>query len=241
MIVTSQPQFNTQDDMGLGDGIPTVPEWLHSSASSNQRAAVLDGLDVEDDVADAFTRLSHIFSRSQQSPMSSTRLHDLACFVAHRLLQPLQCKRNVEPMSSTYGCLRWALVLYMFILQGSTYFSHEVLQWDLTGRLMRHLERHRSPQATQVDLWLLGIGLVASAGTFAYEWFHPRASAAVIAHGIDEADHAIAIMKSVVWLDVPAVENIFRQHWDTLMIEITADQHGISVPEEHVSYLIPES
>ncbi|KAI6779382.1 uncharacterized protein J7T54_005196 [Emericellopsis cladophorae] len=46
MIVTGAPQFDTQDDAGIGDGIPTLSDWQIDAASLQHSVPSLDRLEI---------------------------------------------------------------------------------------------------------------------------------------------------------------------------------------------------
>src|SRR4051812_2550808 len=86
MLIMLGPQFETQDDFGEGPGIPPTPEWQSNPPDQQYELLELGGSEVDATVGDAFIRLRNIFRQAQRSPLAPTRLHDLACFVLHRLL-----------------------------------------------------------------------------------------------------------------------------------------------------------
>ncbi|KAJ5553489.1 hypothetical protein N7494_002867 [Penicillium frequentans] len=85
MLIMGHPQFDTQDDVGLGDGIPCIPEWQLDPTALNDLSG-FNNIDVDYDVWNVFIRLRSVLERSQRMPFSPTQLHDLTCFVVHRLL-----------------------------------------------------------------------------------------------------------------------------------------------------------
>lgn len=93
MLILACPQFGTQDDVGRGNGIPPPPEWqldFSSFALEEDLPRIFGrGVNVEDidyEVSNVFIRLHDVFYRAQTVPLPNTRLHDLTCFVVHRLL-----------------------------------------------------------------------------------------------------------------------------------------------------------
>ncbi|KAJ0421364.1 hypothetical protein BJY00DRAFT_111559 [Aspergillus carlsbadensis] len=222
MLVMGHPQFNTQDDHGIGDGIAIVPEWqmdLTSTSNSNSNSISIAGstsssfqpefsrlineLDLELPVKNVLLRLRAAFDRAQHTPFQSTRLHDLTCFVIHRLLlsAPLsttqtQAQMQLQPQTSpATEAIRYAIILYMFIIHGPTYYSHAVIMDAIVSRFIASLtaldidvdldrdldttHRTRPPSPTththSLNIWCTAIGLVASAGTPSYTWFRRRA------------------------------------------------------------------
>ncbi|KAG9252403.1 uncharacterized protein F5Z01DRAFT_226766 [Emericellopsis atlantica] len=221
MIVTGVPQFDTQDDAGIGDGIPTLSDWQIDATSLQYNVPSLDNLDIADDVRDVFTRLTYIFWNASTTAMSNTRLHDLTCFVAHRLLRSEHGSSVGEP-SQISECLRVAMVLYIFMLQGPTYFSHAVMQNMLVCQLLDRLEGAMGGAPRQLwslEVWLLGVGMAASLGTDNRHRFLERARRTASVLGFGGTGDALAVMRSILWLERLHGEGIFRQSWDEALLE----------------------
>lgn len=221
MLVMGHPQFETQDDNGIGDGIPPIPEWQLEPRTLLDQSDWL-GLDMDFALWNVFFHLRAICQRAQRTPLSTTRLHDLTCFVVHRLLLS-GVPDGLDKQSATVSeCMRHGIVLYMFITQGPTYFSHAVILDALVDRFLENVDRLGSiPRVLVIhgslDLWLLAIGMVASAGTAKYQWFAERAQATFISLQIGSWEEVLARIKSVLWLDTPHGEGLFRPHWDVFL------------------------
>ncbi|KAH0284245.1 hypothetical protein KCU62_g8438, partial [Aureobasidium sp. EXF-3399] len=86
MLLTGGPQFETQDDYGTGRGIPSVPEWCLDPPIRRLDPSYFSDLMTDKAVWNVFIRLRNVFERAQVVPLSTTKLHDLTCFVLHRLL-----------------------------------------------------------------------------------------------------------------------------------------------------------
>ncbi|KAJ5585397.1 uncharacterized protein N7459_005197, partial [Penicillium hispanicum] len=218
MLIMGHPQFETQDDAGIGDGIPPIPEW--QLVSTTLQADILDlmSLGIDQEVMNVFTRLRNVFQRAQQILFPSTRLHDLTCFVIHRLLPSSPVGSN--PQSSPINeCIRYAIILYMFIIQGPTYYSHAVILKTIVCRFLDNLEQVASlfcvPDSLYV--WLLSIGMVASDDPAHHQWYFERAQAAASSLQISTCDDALLHVKSVLWLDLLQTEDIFRAPWDAVI------------------------
>lgn len=221
MLVMGHPQFETQDDDGIGYGIPPIPEWQLEHGALLKQPDWL-GLDIDFAVWNVFFRLRTIFQRAQRTPLSTTRLHDLTCFVVHRLLSSAPADTMHTQSSTCSECIRYGIILYMFITQGPTYFSHAVILDALVDRFMEHVDRLGSiPRVLVIhgslDLWLLAIGMVASSGTAKYQWFAEKAQATFTSLHMGSWDEVLARIKSVLWLDTPRGESIFRPHWDAFL------------------------
>ncbi|KAH6850436.1 hypothetical protein B0I37DRAFT_404266 [Chaetomium sp. MPI-CAGE-AT-0009] len=237
MLIMGHPQFDTQDDMGTGNGIPPTTEWQLSSAAIQEAPPELSCLDTDWGVKEVFIRLRSVFQRAQKIPLTSTRLHDLACFVIHRLLPSAPDMANeTEPLTE---CVRYAIILYMFIMQGPTYFTHAVIFSQILGRFVGHLQRREQDTQDPIGVWFLAVGMVASTGTPHYSWFRDISRAAVVALNLNTWDDASAHIKNVLWLEARQGESIFRPHWDAIF-------NGTSCPEPsdlavHASPTIPSA
>ncbi|PLB49120.1 hypothetical protein P170DRAFT_357447 [Aspergillus steynii IBT 23096] len=220
MIVTGRPQFDTQDDLGTGDGIPPIPEWQLDSTTHDDLSD-LGTIEVDDAVKNVLIRLRNAFGRAQQIPLPSTRLHDLTCFVVHRLLLsvPNLTDSQLSPSPIT-ECIRYATVLYMFAIQGPLYFSHAVILNMIVTRLMdnlKQLDLTGSVHDDSLDTWFFAIGMVASTGTPQYQWFMNRAKALTASLQISDWSDVFTRVKNVLWLELPQGEDTFRPHWETVL------------------------
>ncbi|KAK4157558.1 hypothetical protein C8A00DRAFT_29561 [Chaetomidium leptoderma] len=227
MLIMGHPQFQTQDDAGGGHGIPPTPEWQLDPTALQAGLPELDGAEIDCEVRNVFTRLRNAFHRRRRLPLPSARLHDLTCFVIHRLLHPASGTTEQQQSSSLTESLRCAIILYMFIIQGPTYFSHAVIFHQFLTRLVAHLKEMESTQDITYDsihVWFLAVGMVSSTGTPHYPWFMERARAATASLQLSSWDNVLVHIKSVLWLETVHGEDIFRPHWDALL-------HGASPPE----------
>ncbi|KAK1829725.1 hypothetical protein QBC39DRAFT_122877 [Podospora conica] len=231
LLITGHPQFETQDDEGVGDGIPPIAGWEidSSAAAEGMGMAELDEVAVDPGVANVFVRLRHVLKRAGRAPsrFPTTRLHDLTCFVVHRLLRlsPSRARGDASPPSPSPSpspiseCLRYAMVLFMLIIQGPTYYSHAVLQDVIVARLRDQLEMAASEYRVYgpIDVWILAVAMVSSAGTAPYAQFAARgcevAASLELRNGID----AIEVVKGVLWLPTVSCEGIFQSHWDAVL------------------------
>jgi hypothetical protein len=219
MLVMGQPQFRTQDDMGLGDGIPPIPEWQLDSTGCQDDSFELPPVEVDDIVRNVFTRLRSVFRMAQSIPLTPTRLHDLTCFVIHRLLLSAPDATSADSSPPMTECIRYAIVLYMFIIQGPTYFSHVVIFNMIVNRLMHHLGRLEFTRRAydSLDVWLHAVGLAASARTAQYPWFTERAGVIASFIPLSSWNEVLVCLKSVLWLDTPQGQEIFQPHWDAIL------------------------
>jgi len=215
MLVMGHPQFKAQDDDGIGDGIPPIPEWRLDAHDADQSNDWLGGASIDSDLMSVFSRLCNIFQRAQSISLTSTRLHDLICFVLHRLLLPLS-ETTPRHGSAATECIRYATVLYLFIIQGPTYYTHAVLFNTIISRLVENLNCSESLPGTESSLtvWLLTVGLVASNGTVHHDWFTQQIRDLASSLQISHWEDALLHMRQLLWLDTPHVVSLFRPHWD---------------------------
>ncbi|KAJ5628080.1 hypothetical protein N7490_010308 [Penicillium lividum] len=216
MLIMGHPQFDTQDDVGLGDGIPCIPEWQLDTAA-------IDGLfgfnntDVDYDVWNVFIRLRSVLERSHLMPFSSTQLHDLTCYVIHRLLRPTPNTENTHPSPITES-LRYAIIIYMLIVQGPTYYSHAVIMNTMVTRFVEFFRQlELAPRVyDSLDVWFISIGLLTTMGTSNYAWFVEKAQTVSAYLQLDDFNDALVQIKSVLWLETPRADENFRSHWDNI-------------------------
>ncbi|KAI9900982.1 hypothetical protein N3K66_005244 [Trichothecium roseum] len=229
MLVMGHPQFQTQDDWGTGDGIPPIPEWqLDNVAHHDDFAIAASGLagalngDVQ--VKNVLMRLRNIFRRAQTTPLEPTRLHDLTSFVIHRLLSSKpgtggdNGNNGNDPLAQSdpvTECIRYATILYMFILQGPTYYSHEHMMSAISFDLKEQLQLFSSGSEMDysIHIWLLAVGMVASTGSPNHGWFLEEARGLVSTLQIDGWQEVFDHIKSVLWLDLLHSEHVFQSHW----------------------------
>lgn len=223
MLIMGHPQFETQDDVGVGDGIPPIPEWQLDSTALHEDLSEISSIDVDYAVRNVFIRLRNVFQQAQRIPFPTTRLHDLTCFVVHRLLLSTSDTANSQSSPIT-ECIRYAIILYMFIIQGPTYYSHAVILNMIVVRFIEHLEQLESTPRVfgSIDLWLLAVGMVASTGTTHYQRFMERIGAMAASLQVGNWNDALDRIKSVLWLETLQGEYIFRLHWNTTLT--AADQ-----------------
>ena len=217
MLVTGHPQFETQDDMGIGDGVSAIPEWQLDSNSSFNASSALNSIELDFEVENVIVRLRNVFERVPNIPLPPTRFHDLTCFVIHRLLLTAP-KTDNDQSSPTTECFRYAIILYMFIIQGPTYYSHAVIFNNMLARLVEHLQQisTRIHVSELVQVWLLTVGMTASAGTDSYLWFVQRSRAVADTLQITHWSEVLISIQNVLWLETARSESHFRPHWDDI-------------------------
>ncbi|KAG0160173.1 Fungal transcriptional regulatory protein, N-terminal [Penicillium digitatum] len=217
MLIMGHPQFETQDDFGIGDGIPPIPEWQFDSTVLDDQLFDLSNIEVEYAVKNVLSRLRSIFHRVRNMPFQATQLHDLTCFVIHRLLLSAPATTISLPSPITES-IRCGVIIYMFIAQGPTYYSHAVILNTIMIRFMENLEHLTSISRVydSLDVWFAAVGMVASAGTPHHRWFMSRAREIAVALNLENFDVILFHIKSVLWLEKPQSEDLVRSHWDNI-------------------------
>lgn len=226
MVVMQSPQFTVQDRLGDGEGIAPIPQW--HQATPNNRSHItsqLDNFSLDPAISDTFFRLHSLLHDPQLFAMSSTDLHDLACYVLHKLLsEPIQSGNLDDFLPSVASeCLRYAMALYVLIIHGPAYFPHSELQYNTTMRLKHHLDKYFAlpqPEHDELGLWLLSIGAVASENTNNSGWYMTQARRIAIALNVSTWEEIKNHLQKVLWFDIQHAEYDFQRHW-TEIFEIT--------------------
>ena len=201
MLVNGAPQFPTQDDSGLGNGVSTTPRWYLASAKSNTQAASFGDSDIYPAVADILRRLRHIFHGRPLPVLTSTELHDLTCFVLHKLLLLPVLSTNNDKYSAISECLRYAMALYMLIIHGTTYYSHAHLANSMLMQLKEHLGHLAETDygCGPLQLWILSVGMVSAIGTRDCSWFTKESCSAAAFLGLQTWEDILAQLETVLW------------------------------------------
>lgn len=217
MLVMGHPQFETQDDSGVGHGIPPVSEWQLDFSPIQDDIAKFTDVEVDFEVRNVFLRLRNIFKRADQVPFPTTQLHDLTCFVVHRLLLTIT-DVTASLSSPMTECVRYAIILYMFIIHGPTYYSHAVILNSMIIRFIQHLDQLEEKARSDglLDVWLVAVGMVSSTGTAHHPWFVGRARVVAESIPLKNWEESLIRIKSILWLETPQGEDIFRPHWDAI-------------------------
>jgi hypothetical protein len=240
MLVMGHPQFETQDDLGFGEGVPSIPEWQRDATKNSERWDELGTIGIDYQVANVFFRLHSVFENAQGTQLSSTKVHDLTCFVVHRLLLTAPADPEISYNSHMTECVRYAIILYMFTIQGPTYYSHAVILSAMVIRLHRHIESLEwNPRSYgPLDIWIALVGMAASAGDDRFHnWFVDRAQTVCNYLRLEGSSHVLARMRTILWLDLPHSEAIFRPHCD----EIFGAKRPLVETSENISLLTVSS
>jgi hypothetical protein len=195
LLVTEAPQFEIQDDMGVGTGIETPDRWKLALPAPIASPEEL----VDPELANITARLRTIF----QTPLTNTELDDLTSFVVHKLL----LLPSGPPL---FECLRLGLVLSMLIAHGTTYYSHDAFVITILSKIRCQLEllyptAHSEPA---FHVWIL-LTCMAAAPPYLpdqREWFREQASALC-----QPWDETVAAMRGILWIETS--EAIFHRQW----------------------------
>jgi len=211
------PQFQTQDDAGIGDGISPVPEWQLELTSPHEDLLEVGDIITDPVVLNVFARLRNILQRAHQMPFPTTQLHDLTCFTVHRLLSSIS-DPIVSLTSPLTECIRYGILLFMFTIQGPTYYSHAVIFNTFARQFTANLKPLNSVPRVygSLDIWLYSVGMVASVGTADYQWYTAKARDIAAYIQVVDGDEAMDCVKSVLWLEAPHADGVFRHHWNAI-------------------------
>ncbi|KAG9234983.1 hypothetical protein BJ875DRAFT_287337 [Amylocarpus encephaloides] len=224
MIVMGAPQFPTQDDAGNGDGVSAIPIWVEFSSEIPPCVYFpeFEDLGIDPLLQKMLSRLQRLFrqcsapsSSGYITEISTTDLHDLTCFVLHRLLS-LPCSPDTPFQSNIISeCVRSAMSIYMLIIHGPTYYSHATLLASQVCRLRGHLLEYPNIDG-RLNIWFLSIGMVGSQETNMDPWFFDQLITTALSMGISTWEEVCTFLKSVLWLDIPRAR-IFRQLWEEIL------------------------
>ena len=218
MIIMQTPQFLAQDEHGPVDGIAPILSWYQATNNINTSVpTVLHTPLLDPEIADVLCRLHNLFDSSQYN-LSSNNLHDLTCYVIHKLLlwEPKLQTDSVMCDLTASSIVRHATVLYLLIIHGPTYFSHARLQYATALKLQAQMEYSWLNMLFNhgaLTLWLLSVGMVASDGIPEGQWFMSQAQKAAEALDLWTWDDVIVRLRGIVWLDSTAAEQLFQEKW----------------------------
>jgi hypothetical protein len=203
LLVTGSPQFETQDDFGRGNGICALQQWQFpiSIEDENQSLLDFDTLSLDPIVGNIANRLRSILH--SPTTISATDLHDLTCFILHRLLSLPPLASVDSPSSYTSECMRYAISAYMFIIHGPTYYSHLHVLNTLIIQLKFHLSLMLSLGGCQDSLllWFLSVGVIASTGTNESRWFRIEARTVAETLGVQRWEDIEVHLRRILWLE----------------------------------------
>ena len=204
MLVMGHPQFDIQDDNDDSPLVPHVLEW-----DDDQTTQWL-GQAIDPFVRGLLLRLRGIFHSPKSHIMTSTRLHDLTCYVIHQLL--LAPGNANETLSE---CVRYGIILYMFVIHGTTYYSHHLMLETIVDRLLHHLGEAEAISDSLI-VWLTAVGLVGATDTKQYPRFREMAISNAERLQVTGWDEILVHLQLVLWLPREDKLQLFRSHWDAI-------------------------
>ncbi|KAM0425782.1 hypothetical protein ACHAPT_009032 [Fusarium lateritium] len=216
MLVTGAPQFPIQDDLGIGDGVCPTLQWLLASPDLESPSEAIDDLDIDPAMADILTRLRSI--SQEASNLSGTELHDLTCFVVHKLLLlPPHSTEDLQ-QSAISESLRYAMALYMLIIHGTTYYSDIGLVMTIMPQFRRYLEVlvGSSEVDESLKLWIFSVGMVSSIDPINRKWFTEQACRTATALKIQTWEDVLVQLKRTLWMETPRGA-IFQKQWEDIL------------------------
>ncbi|UKZ97060.1 uncharacterized protein TrAFT101_011829 [Trichoderma asperellum] len=229
MLVMGAPQFPAKDDFGHGDGISPIPQWQLVSADAEAPDGIFDDLNINPALGSILSRLRTIFQDPRHSNLTNTALHDLTCYVIHRLLL-LPPLIDENPMHSAASeCLRYAAALYMLIIHGTTYYSHAGLAHILIFQLRYNLTVLAGTNYMYEPhiIWALSVGMVSTIGREGHQWFLEQSSTVSETLNLTTWEDVLMRLHSILWIRVPQ-EELFRQTWKEVFEFVT--KRGQQVP-----------
>ncbi|KAK0390584.1 hypothetical protein NLU13_0088 [Sarocladium strictum] len=218
MLVTGSPQFPTQDDAGQGDGIDPTAQWQSVSDESDGMGHLFGDDDLDPAMSIILVRLRTIFYRQRETALTSTDMHDLTLFVIHRLLLLPPFLPTATPRALISECLRYAMVLYMLIIHGTTYYSLEVITTTVLNKLDANMVALRASPGqahNALKLWIVIVSMAARSGAPQYESYAHLARGATAEMGLKTWDDAVSQLESVLWIKTPQ-DRLFHHVWETI-------------------------
>lgn len=212
MLIMNTPQFDTQDDDGNGNGISPISEW-HMKQQPWMTTFSFCDLEFHSSVLNIFIRLRNTFRSAKDTPLSPIKVHDLTCFVLHRLLT---APNTTEPAGSPVSeCIRYGIILYMLTVQGPIYYTHMPMLCGFVGQLRLQLTYSViSSLPRPLNLWLVAVGLVASLGTPYHSTFQGDARHLSASMCISTWQDLSKQIRKVLWLDMSCIESLFQDQWN---------------------------
>ncbi|CRG88146.1 hypothetical protein PISL3812_05173 [Talaromyces islandicus] len=218
LLVTEAPQFEIQDDSGLGTGIASSSQWHLAVTGPDPHDLTIDDIQIDPTIGDILTRLRNIFHHERISTLTNTDLHDLTCFVLHKLLLLPPLSSDNPTQSAVSECFRYAIALYMLTIHGTTYYSHEFLANNMILQLKAHLEPLLLTEYMQssVGVWILSVGLAASMGTPHRKWFVSHACTAAMVLDLQTWEDVLVRLETILWTKVQQ-EDCARHKWEEIL------------------------
>lgn len=218
MLVTTTPQFEAQNDLGEGTGIVPTLQWQLASTIIDSPGLDAELADIEPEISIIFARLRSILHRSELSDLTSTDLHDLTCYVIHRLLLAAPSSPESSKQPALSESLRLAMVLFMLDIHGTTYYSHDNLSNAVSLKLRRQLAKLKQLDYVHksTGLWIISVGLTASPNNLSRQDLIAHASSAATSLDLHTWEDVAAHLESVLWVNTPQAD-IVRQMWNAIL------------------------
>ena len=109
----------------------------------------------------------------------------------------------------------------MLVIHGPTYFTHAHLQSTLVSRLKGYINEpldHLYLRHGSIALWIVSVGLVASAGTLDGPWFLEQAKALSESLNLRAWPGVFVHLEAVLWYGgMRHAEVMFRQQWEMVL------------------------
>lgn len=181
----------------------------------------LNNLAIDPAVRSILSRLRNIFHQPQLSCLTTTELHDLTCFVVHKLLllSPPSLAHPIQSAASE--CLRYALVLYMLAIHGTTYYSQHHLVNTILLQLKGHYVALVQDNYTHgsLKIWTSSIATMATINPSDRQWFMDQARAAAISLGLHTWEDVLPHLDNILWVRTQH-EAGFRKSWEEIISEV---------------------
>lgn len=221
MIVTCLPQFQIHDESGSQRGISPILQWYTAPNHHREEMSLVDRVDLDPAITGILGRLWNVLDLR----LTGTELHDLTCFVLHKLLLLPPLTATDANATAISECLRYASALFMLLLHGTTYYSHHELMATLQLHLKAHLRQvtGTSHAYSPAGIWILSVGMTASRDSLSgsaedSQWFADQAYVAKHALGLQKWDDVLKCMEKVLWVRTwEQGAGLFRRGWDEIL------------------------
>ncbi|KAF4973203.1 hypothetical protein FSARC_455 [Fusarium sarcochroum] len=197
LLVTGSPQYPIQDDLGLGDGVSPTLQWLLASSFLEFQDSVVQALDLDPEIADIFIRLRGIFHQPNAENSLGTELHDLTCFVVHKLLL-------IPPLSNSP--------------------QSECLRCELANTVILRLKDQLESLATRpfnvvfgsLQIWAVSVAMASATNPTDIKWLSYAARVAADTMGLQNWDEVVVHLRNILWLETERAD-VLRQQWEKIL------------------------
>lgn len=221
LIITCSPQFQIQDEVGLRGGISPISHWYTAPTVQHKEMFSVDGVELDPIITGIMVRVGSVLGLE----LTGTELHDLTCFVLHKLLLLPALAATDATATAISECLRYAAALFMLLLHGTTYYSHHELTAALQMQLKGHLRQVLGTNYiySAAGIWILSIGMAISndslsSSTEDIQWFTDQAYVAKSALGLHTWEDVLSCLEKVLWVRTwQHGAGLVRQGWDEVL------------------------